>query len=218
ERIFPTCQDSACGLDTRTEDCGEHWTSWHGVGGGHGNPCPSGCRRVGGSRGTSYRSVGFPPRPQEKNKYQCLRDVQFAKTCSHPNCGAPTVVVTGKVLEYQTCRHPGNGVSMALEEEVAKESNHTKSNLFTLTRALTGIYESGVADDNELNIASTFVSMFIDIADSNPQLYEKETLLLTALVKVVGNDITEKEVFEALGPDLEEEIRGRFKERSYVCK
>lgn len=107
---------------------------------------------------------------------------------------------------------------MALEEEVAKESNHTKSNLFTLTRALTGIYESGVADDNELNIASTFVSMFIDIADSNPQLYEKETLLLTALVKVVGNDITEKEVFEALGPDLEEEIRGRFKERSYVCK
>ncbi|EJG0043546.1 hypothetical protein [Vibrio parahaemolyticus] len=60
---------------TERVDCGEHWTGWKEVGAGIGSPCPSGCYR-GAELGQSYRSVGFPPRPQVKKKFQCWRDEQ----------------------------------------------------------------------------------------------------------------------------------------------
>jgi hypothetical protein len=53
-------------------DCGTAWSGWVDVGGGVGNPCPSGCTR-GEELGQSYRVVGFPPRPQTKHKFQCWR-------------------------------------------------------------------------------------------------------------------------------------------------
>ncbi len=60
---------------TEKVDCGAHWTGWKEVGAGIGSPCPSGCYR-GDELGQSYRSVGFPPRPQAKKKFQCWRDEQ----------------------------------------------------------------------------------------------------------------------------------------------
>lgn len=53
-------------------DCGATWTGWVDVGTGVGSPCPSGCTR-GAELGQSFRSVGFPPRPQVKHKFQCWR-------------------------------------------------------------------------------------------------------------------------------------------------
>lgn len=53
-------------------DCGAAWSGWIDVGGGVGNPCPSGCSR-GEELGQSYRVVGFPPRPQTQHKFQCWR-------------------------------------------------------------------------------------------------------------------------------------------------
>jgi hypothetical protein len=53
-------------------DCGIAATGWVNVGGGVGDPCPSGCVR-GAELGQSYRAVGFPPRPQTQHRFQCWR-------------------------------------------------------------------------------------------------------------------------------------------------
>jgi hypothetical protein len=58
-------------LDPATcRDCGRFWTGWKEVGEAVGNPCPRGCAR-GEEVGDDYRSVGLPPRPQHKHKFQC---------------------------------------------------------------------------------------------------------------------------------------------------
>ncbi|MBZ0216155.1 MAG: hypothetical protein K8F25_06365 [Fimbriimonadaceae bacterium] len=55
------------------EDCGRHWTGWHGPGEGHNNPCPKGCTQ-GEEVGVDNRLVGIPPRIQYKEKIQCYRN------------------------------------------------------------------------------------------------------------------------------------------------
>jgi len=53
-------------------DCGTAWTGWVNIGGGVGDPCPTGCVR-GAEIGQSFRAVGLPPHPQVKHKFQCWR-------------------------------------------------------------------------------------------------------------------------------------------------
>ncbi len=66
-------EPSIAQTEVRRVDCGGHWSNWRDAGQGSNNPCPSGCYR-GAELGQSYRVVGFPPRPQIKNKFQCWRD------------------------------------------------------------------------------------------------------------------------------------------------
>lgn len=54
------------------KECGIAWSDWIDIGKDVGNPCPAGCERE-NELGKSIRMVGFPPRPQEKHKFQCLK-------------------------------------------------------------------------------------------------------------------------------------------------
>jgi hypothetical protein len=55
------------------EDCGRHWSGWKEIGQAVGSPCPKGCVRDQNPIAQDFRFVGFPPRPQHKDKFQCFR-------------------------------------------------------------------------------------------------------------------------------------------------
>jgi len=56
----------------RAEDCGRAPTNWARVGGEVPNPCPAQCVRAAEVTRT-YRVVGFPPHPEIRYEFQCLR-------------------------------------------------------------------------------------------------------------------------------------------------
>ena len=61
------------------EYCGDAWTGYHGCSGGVGNPCPTlgaACTIRGKELGKHPRTVGFPPRCQVKEKFQCWKPRQ----------------------------------------------------------------------------------------------------------------------------------------------
>lgn len=59
-----------CTPGTLAGDCGEHWTGWQGPGVAPDNSCPPGCSKSGVTDNGS-RLVGFPPRPQYREKWRC---------------------------------------------------------------------------------------------------------------------------------------------------
>ena len=63
------------GVPKKIVHCYDRWTGWYGSGGGVGNPCPADCPIRGRELGKDHRSVGFPPRLQDKTKFQCLKEV-----------------------------------------------------------------------------------------------------------------------------------------------
>lgn len=219
QEIFKTCQNNECGTFTTTSDCGRHWTSWHRVGGGHGNPCPQGCKRVGGALAIDYRSVGIlPPTPQERNKYQCMRDVTAARTCQHQACGVEFTRNTGKVKEYRNCAHPANGLQLeawkAAYEDAANQSS-TRAFL-DLVKALSDAYDSSEINESArkaLEIVRQVIESLGAFPVQNVELFNE---LTSALQDKAGN-LSEADITTIVGSTAYYAMYSSAPARTYIC-
>ncbi|NOQ36351.1 MAG: hypothetical protein GQ569_10720 [Methylococcaceae bacterium] len=69
--VIPEIASTAVPATTSAE-CGEHWSKWTAVGRNITDPCPENCQK-GQSLETEKRLQGFPPKPQIKHKFQCIK-------------------------------------------------------------------------------------------------------------------------------------------------
>ena len=212
--IYKTCENKNCGTITSQRSCGEHWTKWHRCGGGHGNPCPSGCTRVGGALGYDYRSVDFPPRCEEKNKYSCVKTIDLHKSCQNKACGIDFQWQTGKVNKYNICRHPANGIDPNRLEQF-KLGLEENSNMYDgIIDALITVYQGNddVIFSKRFNDEVAVAIKFLEHSTFAPQELKEKVDSLELVFRGFAHHASQEEIRKALGPRLggsEAEARAR---------
>lgn len=213
--IFNTCSHPDCG--SATEDCGTHWTGWHSCGGGHGNPCPSGCSRTGGALGYSYRSVGFPPRCQERNKYQCLRNIN--RTCQIEACGVASRPQTGAISAYFSCEHPANGLNIAVWETLYNNSSREMQSLLDFAKMTTELFEEEGDQDfsHSLNQTVLVLQQYLNLAYLFPGDHQERLESLSGKIESAGSEVTLTDLREILGSRIIDSLQARIPERQYSC-
>lgn len=179
------CGVSKCEMKPVSSDksCGQHWTGWHGCGGGHGNPCPSGCKRVGGTLGYSYRSVGFPPRCQEKNKYECIKSTSI-------------MVKTGNVEQYSVCHHPANGVG------TIKSSNGYLLNLSKSMHSAFAAYKKADSENAQFEKSVNLTLSYLEGALQLPSASKTQIEKLAELYKSRDSNITVDDIGSIISGNL----------------
>lgn len=212
EDIYNVCEHRECGVMKSSKDCGQHWTRWHGCGGGHGNPCPDGCRRVGGALGYDYRSVGFPPRCQEKNKYQCEQDVERFASCEHPACGIKSQVQTGAV-QFKRCAHPSHGLG---------EVENVSPALKELARAMAATYPEAaeaVGYDEEFEDAVRLTLAYIrDVAVKAPGATANQVKDLAQIFENKGRVVSVDDVATAVSAEVAVPLLVKLPELKLTCE
>jgi len=216
ENVYKACRAKERGQDEPV-DCGQHWTGWHGVGGGHGNPCPPGCYRTGSSMGTSYRSVGFPPRPQEKNKYQCLR-AQY-KSCQTTACGVERERQTGSA-KHNTCKNPAFGLDTKFWEPTYGSASGRRKQVLDVIKQTAGVYSTlspTTLPDNKFNDLGRVIVSYLDVAILLPDTQISVLKKLQQKLENTGANLTEEELVSILGNDLYFSLKTRSNTITYDC-
>ena len=218
--IFKECVHNDCGSIQTSESCGEHWTSWHSAGSGHGNPCPSGCSRVGGAKGISYRSVGFPPKPQEKNKYDCIRYNQVVNKCRTAACSVEKLVRIGGIASYQQCSHPSNGFKLGLYESdkvLKKELGNILDTSFLISN-LFKINNMKIESNDDFNMAIRVSIKYLDYVSLFPAQNDATVLKLKTIIAASGIELSTSSIKAIISDEAFEHFYTNIKSSIESCE
>lgn len=207
---YPRCRSPQCPREQRGTETRDEWTGWHSCGGGHGNPCPAGWTRSGGAKGYDYRSVGFPPRCQEKNKYACVRPRMVEGQCAHPSCGPGTLVLTGATESTRKCHHPVHGIRAG--------SQNARSPVEELAGSMVQAWKTaGDTPPSELVSVTAVVQAYLDRIWFARDRFDGES---NELAKMFSGDVakvTLGRVAEIIGGDGLDSVRSSMPRITYSC-
>jgi hypothetical protein len=199
--VYLACRHSDCGASSTMEDCGQHWTDWHGVGGGHGNPCPSACTRIGGALGYRYRTVDFPPKPQESNLYQCQRSVVETRQCATAACGIAAYRKTGNVLVYRMCEHPRHGLDLKEWEVEHVSASEARREQLLMASKLSQLFEAHptLSIEHDFNEVGAVLAAYLQVAKKSQEENKPRIGELRVLLDTLGVDLSLEVLASVLG-------------------